>query len=338
MKKSILTLSVLAACATGAASAATVIDTDTTKLSVGGRVEARYQIENDKATGAVVAGKRVFEDEKTDASRVRVNLKGEQKWKDDLTFFGKWEAEFQSKGNTRVDRAMFAGLKGDFGSVSFGRNEPTEGLKMARGMSDMQPYDIVDARNKPKALDGWAGSQLTYVFENDTFGFSAIYALEDEGETTDNQGQAYAASVQYKTPFGLKVGVGYGMGERQPIVGGVVDEDAKAIKENVTYVGAQYQWHDLTVGATYNKQGKDADSKAFEVALKYQVTDELSLGTAYSETEDDDKDVQKAVNVSAKYQFTDAFRGYIGAAVDNAKDEVRTGAESKVRFGVRYDF
>ncbi|WP_375748595.1 porin [Vibrio sp. HN007] len=315
MKKSTIALAVLAAAISGTASAYEVVNTDDTKLSVGGFAEARYRSlkgNDDAATPTP--------DKKSDTSRARINLVGEKKINDTYSSFGKVEIEFKQH-DTQTHRAMYAGVKGDMGSISFGRNEPSVGLKNARNLSDIQVEGVEDTRKLPKALKDWAGAQFTYEYATDLFEVAAIYALEDEGETKDNQGKAYAASAKVKTDFGLQVGIGYGAGQRHSDFqnGSWTDN----IDESVLYVGTQYKLDQLTLGLTYHDMGKDIDQKGFEAVARYDF-DKLSISAGYLHEEEKvsgkTNDLYKSAVISAGYNFTDNFLVHAGIATNSADD------------------
>ena len=338
MKKNILALSILAICASGSVSAYEVVNNDTTKLSVGGRAEARYQ-----TTKKVKGGDKV----KSNASRARLNLVGEQKINDDFSAFGKFEVEFKPNSDGQKNRAMIAGIKGDFGSISFGRNEPTVGLKLARGLSDIGPHQVEDTRNKPVTLDKWAASQFTYKYSSDMFDVNAIYALEDESATAKNglnAGKAYAMSAKWKSDFGLSVGAGYGMGKLdEGKYNGISAREGKDYEANVTYLGAQYKLDAFTLGATWHKSGKDSKEKGYELAGKY-VLDAWSFGAAYSYAEDkigtkETKKDDKVVSLSTAYQFSPSFKAFVGISANSSKkDKQLSKPKQHVRFGVKYSF
>lgn len=323
MNKSAIATAIALAAVSGTASAYQVVDNGDTQMAVGGYAEARYQMSEGNDNNA---------DYNRETSRARINLVGEQVIEDGLKAFGKFEIEV-SGNDDQTNRAAFAGIKGDFGALSFGRNELTEGLVNARNLSDIQAEGVIDARAVPTALSGWAGAQMTYSYNSDMVDFAAVYAFEDEGETEDNQGQSYSASAKIKTSAGITLGVGYGAGEYY------TDPAAKTglQEEDVLYVGAQYKVDAFTLGATYHDMGDDLDRNGYEVVARYDM-EKTTLTLAYMNQENElasEKEVQDAVVLSGMYHFSPNLLAHASIASDSADGATY---EQHTRFALKYSF
>ncbi len=115
MKKSTLALVVMGIVASASVQAAEIYNKDGNKLDVYGKVKAmHYMSDNDSKDG--------------DQSYIRFGFKGETQINDQLTGYGRWEAEFagnkaESDTAQQKTRLAFAGLKyKDLGSFDYGRN------------------------------------------------------------------------------------------------------------------------------------------------------------------------------------------------------------------------
>ncbi|OUF35204.1 outer membrane pore protein E, partial [Enterobacter hormaechei] len=114
MKKSTLALVVMGVVASASVQAAEVYNKNGNKLDVYGKVKAMHYISDDDAKDG-------------DQTYVRFGFKGETQINDQLTGYGRWEAEFAGNkaesDSSQKTRLAFAGLKlKDFGSLDYGRN------------------------------------------------------------------------------------------------------------------------------------------------------------------------------------------------------------------------
>ncbi|EIQ59534.1 outer membrane pore E domain protein [Shigella flexneri 1235-66] len=103
MKKSTLALAVMGIVASASVQAAEVYNKNGNKLDLYGKVKAmHYMTDYDSKDG--------------DQSYIRLGFKGETQINDELTGYGRWEAEFagnkaESDSNQQKTRLAFAGLK-----------------------------------------------------------------------------------------------------------------------------------------------------------------------------------------------------------------------------------
>ena len=109
MKKSTLALVVMGVVASASVQAAEVYNKNGNKLDVYGKVKAMHYISDDDAKDG-------------DQTYVRFGFKGETQINDQLTGYGRWEAEFAGNkaesDSSQKTRLAFAGLKlKDFGSI-----------------------------------------------------------------------------------------------------------------------------------------------------------------------------------------------------------------------------
>jgi len=128
MNKTLIALAVSAAAvATGAHAAdgkqaggiegTSVYSSNGNSLEIGGRAEARLSLQDGKA------------DDKT---RVRLNFLGKTQITDGLYGVGFYEGEFTTEDTNNADdidhRYTYAGIGGDFGEVTYGKNDGALGV------------------------------------------------------------------------------------------------------------------------------------------------------------------------------------------------------------------
>lgn len=88
MKRNILAVVIPALLVAGAANAAELYNKDGNKLSLYGKVDARYKFTNDKSDDG-------------DHTYARFGFKGETQINSELTGYGQWEAEAKAKTRKR---------------------------------------------------------------------------------------------------------------------------------------------------------------------------------------------------------------------------------------------
>ena len=271
MKKAAIATAVLSALAAGSASAATVFENDTTTLNVGGRFEFRGDF------GDAVEGTM------KNASRVRLNIGGETRLNDDLTGFGFYEA--QQSVNDSPDRTaesdfeqryMYAGLKGNFGAVSFGRQDTAANL--VGSMSDLG-FHTDNQGSHINAASQRVNNVIAYSFSADALTVNASF-VGGSDKSTDG----YGIAAQYATPFGLTVGLGYAANDKGKVVDGGTDGSA-----NQLIAGLKYSIADFTIAGTYAEGDTDdkekSKYKSTEIAGEYKLTSSFRLIAAYVNVE-----------------------------------------------------
>ncbi|WP_428774142.1 porin [Vibrio sp.] len=333
MKKAALYSAVLAALMSGSTLAATVYKADGTELKLGGRAEFRGDF-NAAEDGQEIDGTM------KNKSRVRVNVGGNTQITDALSGFAFYEAEQSVKSSGDNDantsfkqRYMYAGLAGDFGAFSMGKQD-TANVQLS------QMTDIATFTGKQKefinAGDEQINNNFFYAYNMDALSLQANYIAGEEKDT-----DGYGVSGIYTLPFGLGLGLGYAANDN-----GVGNGSA-----NQFTAGANYELDALYLAATYTMG--DIDDKAntefngLEVAAQYKLTSAFRLIAAYSKQEVENKnsntkaDIHDFFELTGRYDFNKSIRGYLSYKLNQMKAE-DTGygkdADDTIRLGLRYDF
>ncbi|MBY7894891.1 porin [Vibrio fluvialis] len=330
MKQAAVATAIFAALVSGSAMAATVYDSEGTSLKVGGRLEFRGDF-----GGADISGKEI-EGTMRNKSRMRLNVAGETELNDGLKGFGFWEAEQSVKSSADNDanttfkqRYMFAGMKGNFGAVSFGRQN-TAGVQI----SDMS--DIGTFTGDQKAFINSGNEQINntflYAYDLDSFKLKASYIAGEEKDT-----DGYGLSAIYSAPFGLDVGLGYSAN----------DNGTGSGSANQLIAGLGYSLDAFYIGTTYTKG--DIDDKTneefdgVEVSAQYKFTKEFRMIAAYqnrqTEVSGTKTDKSDFFELTGRYDFNKNFRSYVAYMLNNLDDDkVGYKVEDTIRLGLRYDF
>ncbi|MGL6172095.1 MAG: porin [Vibrio sp.] len=320
MKKTAIAVAILSAVVSGSSLAATVYDADGTSLKVGGRLEFRGDF-NGTDKGAEIEGTMV------NKSRVRLNVAGETDIGAGMKGFGFWEAEQSVKSSADDDkqkefaqRYMYVGLKGDFGNLSFGRQD-TAGVQISN-ISDIGTF-TGDQKAFINAGNEQINNTIAYGYALENLKLQASYIA---GEKKDTDG--FGLSAVYSAPFGLDLGLGYAAND--------VGADGSA---DQIIAGLGYTMGDLYFGATYTMGDQDDTTEftGIEAAAQYKLTKQFRLIAAYQnrETEKNNVTDEKAdfFELTGRYDFSKNFRSYAAYKMDN-----RDNKEDTIRLGLRYDF
>ncbi|MBP2700669.1 porin [Photobacterium lucens] len=317
MKKAVLASAILASLVAGTANAATVYEDDSKSLSIGGRAEARFNISDankgDDGTG------NAFKDK----SRARINLKGKAKITDDVTAFGKYEAEISDdKDTTITSRYVYAGFDTQAGALSYGKQDSAQ--VMLTDYTDIlatfggDGVDLVDG-NKDKRENNFL-----YAGEFNNFTVSANYIAENNDDEKDSD--SYGIAAQYAFPFGLSLGAGY-----------VNGQDGTDVDANQYNLAASYEFNNFYAGATYASGEKgNADLTGYELATAFKMNKFIAQA-AYNfkqseeagvKTDDVDYFVLEGI-----YKFNKNLRTYAGYLFNQID-----GEDDELQVGIRYDF
>lgn len=338
MNKTLIALAVSAAAMTAGVNAGEIYNQDGTSLALGGRAEARLSLKDGKAE---------------DASRVRINVLGKTQINDSLYGLGFYEGEFTTSDNGDIDsdsnnltnRYAFAGIGGDFGLVTYGKNDGALGV--ITDFTDIMAYHGNKAAYKLTVADR-ADNMLTYAGQFDDLAVKASYRFadrttvdalgnpvddEDATKYSDNSEDGYSLSAIYTfADTGFAVGAGY------------ADQD----KADQWMLAASYAINDLYFAGTYvdgqDKSGVNKkDKTGYELAAKYtmqQTVFTTSYNYLKSKEAGNKEDLADSIAIDATYFFKPNFRSYISYNF-NLLDSDKVGkvnAEDELALGLRYDF
>ena len=331
MKKAALASAILATLLTGAASAATVYQDDSTSLSVGGRAEARFNISDEN--------KSDDNDSFKDKSRARVNLKGKTQIAQGLGAFGTYEVELTNGKHdvTVIDengnelegtannkskletRYLFAGLDTEYGAISYGQQDSAQVI--LTDFTDILATFGGDAADLIEGNKDKRENNFVYSGSFNDLTITANYIANDEKDS-----DTYGISFVYSLPIGLDLGAGYVDGKK---------ENNDTDQYNIT---AAYTYNDFYVAGLYAGGSiGDADLTAYELAAAYQYN-QFTFQGVYNYQEVDESGLPSEDNVDyfaleGIYKFNGNFRvyaGYLFEQLDNTDDQFQAG--------VRYDF
>ncbi|PMH41206.1 hypothetical protein BCU68_05875 [Vibrio sp. 10N.286.49.B3] len=317
MKKTVIALTVAAAALTTGANAAEVYNKDGNTLSIGGRAEFRGDF------GGTESGDKI-DGTMDNKSRFRLNVGGTTQITDNLSGIGFYEAEqtVKSSGDNDAEssfnqRYLFAGLQGDFGAVTFGRQD-TAAVQVSQ-MSDTTTYT-----GAQKGFIAASNEQInnTIAYSGEFLNALTVKASYIAGSEKDTDG--YGISAIYRLPMGLGFGLGYSAGEND---------------DNATIVGVNYDVDAFFLGATYTGGDidKNNDFKGVELSGKYYVNNEFTVMAAYQKNKAEESasptERTEFVEIAADYAFNSTLNSYVAYRLDN-----ESGHDNSLRLGLMYAF
>ena len=268
MKKSLIALAVLGSFA-GAASAANTV-------TLWGKVDTAYEAGSTKTTTVMVAGGVALPATSTsstnkvrmsNADESRIGIKVSEDLGSGLSAFVRLEGAMTSDVGSSVGfgRETVIGLKGNFGSVYFGRSvNPVDKITIGVGnrAGDMGATIKGGAR--------WSNSAF-YAYENN--GLSAYAAVSTKGgaignfpnETGAGQKTAYGVSLKYAGEINNKMGYSVAAGYSRNAVAGLKSE---------WLVNGTFSYSPVTTGLSYSQHTDDytvlGDSDSYK-GYKYRA-------------------------------------------------------------------
>ncbi|WP_142501819.1 phosphoporin PhoE [Klebsiella sp. 2680] len=314
MKKRSLALMMMGLIATSATQAAEVYNKDGNKLDVYGKVRAMHYLSD-------------YDSKDGDQTYVRFGIKGETQINDQLTGYGRWEAEFS--GNkaesdaTQKTRLAFAGLRfKNVGSFDYGRN--LGALYDVEAWTDMFPEFGGDSSGQTDNFMTKRSSGLATYRNTDFFGLvdGLNLTLQYQGK---NEGTR-DPSKQNGDGFGSAVSYDFGGSDFA--------------------ISAAYTSSDRTDAQNQLTRGTGKKAQAWATALKYDANN-IYLATMYSETRKmtpiSGGFATKAQNFEAvaQYQFDFGLRPSLGYVLSKGKDIEGVGDEDLVNYidvGMTYYF
>jgi outer membrane protein OmpU len=295
---------------------------------MGGRAEARLSLKDGKAQ---------------DNSRVRLNFLGTTQITDGLYGVGFYEGEFTTADKDNADdidhRYIYAGLGGQFGEVTYGKNDGALGV--ITDFTDIMAYHGNSAAHKIAAADR-TDNMLSYKGQFNDLSLKASYRfadreIENEGTVAtekyvDNGQSGYSLSAIYAVAdTGLNLGAGY------------ADQD----KANEYMLGANFTIENLYVAGLFTdgelQDGNNtADYTGYEFAAAYTLNQTV-FSTTYNNAETDGDTSADNIAIDATYYFKPNFRGYVSynfnlLDADTGKNISKVDAEDELALGLRYDF
>lgn len=339
MNKTLIALAVSAAAVVTGVNAGELYNQDGTSLEMGGRAEARLSLKDGKAD---------------DASRVRLNFLGKVAINDSLYGVGFYEGEFTTndrddKNDNLDNRYTYAGIGGNFGEVTYGKNDGALGV--ITDFTDIMAYHGNSAAYKIAVADR-VDNMVAYKGQFADLGVKASYRFADRSADkdsnddwnnvyTDNNADGYSLSAVYAIgDTGVVLGAGY------------ADQNTAANASSDQYMlAASYAISDFYFAGTFvDGQIKESNDKAdltgYELAAKYTMGQAVFTTTYnYLESKTSGNKADEADNfaVDATYFFKPNFRSYISYNFNLLDEDANKGitkaqAEDELALGLRYDF
>ncbi|MEI8655364.1 MULTISPECIES: porin [Vibrio] len=337
MKKTLIALAVAGAAVATGANANELYNKDGDTLTMGGRAEARLSLKDGKAD---------------DLSRVRLNFLGKSMITDSLYGVGFYEGEFTTSDQGKTDssgsdslmnRYAYAGIGGNFGEVTYGKNEGALGV--ITDFTDIMAFHGNSAADKIAVADR-TDNMISYKGAFSDLSLKASYRFADrtaaaDGGYADNGEDGYSLSAIYALgDTGLKLGAGY------------ADQDT----QNEYMLAVSYKISDFYLAGIFTDGEKDTnvDYTGYEFAAAYKLGQTV-FTTTYNNEETWDNTTADNIAVDASYYFKPNFRAYVsynfnlidaGDAFTSSDSNgvysqgtaTKAQAEDEVVLGMRYDF
>lgn len=216
----------------------------------------------------------------TQSNASRIGLKGGSEAMDGISVFYHLQAgasiDTNANGDAITQRFHFAGIKGEFGKVMYGRTSTP--YKMA-GLKIDPFYDTSAGLGAGGATyglsgltNGWTDNSLAYSRKINNFGINAGIYLDD------------AATDEHDFNIGISHSDGALSGGLQYLMIGSTGIVAKSTADSSALrIHAKYKMSDLTLGGSVETVDPDAGAKQTYVylAATTQMSDKLSLSASY---------------------------------------------------------
>ncbi|SEL16530.1 outer membrane pore protein E [Kosakonia sacchari] len=356
MKKSTLALMVMSVVASASVHAAEVYNKNGNKLDVYGKVKAMHYFSDDTSNDG-------------DKTYVRFGFKGETQINDQLTGYGRWEAEFAGNNDETTSgqktRLAFAGLKmKDFGSIDYGRNLGV--LYDVAAVTDMFPEFGGDGLARTDNFMTKRTSGVATYRNTDFFGLvdGLDMSLQYQGKNENGR-----SSVIKQNGDGWGTSLAYDFsGSPVTLIGAYANSDrtdaqntslalGRGEKAEAWATGVKYDANNLYIatmyGVSYNmtpiSSSKGFANKAqdFEAVIQYQFDFGLrpSLGYVLTKGKDiengiGDEDLVNYIDVGATYYFNKNISAMVDYKINQIKDDNKLGISSDdiVAVAVTYQF
>ena len=344
MKKSIIALAVAAAAVATSANAAEIYNADGTTASIGGRVEARIQLQDSEAN---------------DMTRARLNFVGHQQVNDDLYGLAKFEQEWNSNtdsgeaddGDTDwTTRYIYAGIGTSAGEITYGKQDGAL-VKLTNFTDIMSTWGKEASVNSDASGDDAISladrtdNYIAYNADFDALSISAGYRFADGSNSSD--GDSRTGNDQ----DGYALAATYAFGDTGVVLGGgyaVQNENAQAM------VTSSFTYENLYLAALYTHIDYDdhgvENYDGYELAAAYTIDKTKLIATYNRGDRDRADDTANTISVEANYYFTPSFNGYVGyrwnllngdevsSSTDDGVTTDNTAAQDQAMAGLLYTF
>lgn len=257
-----------------------------------------------------------------DKSRARINIGGVSAISDSLSAFGFYEAEQATDGSELSQRYAYVGLMGNYGAVSFGKQN-TANVQLSN-MSDIGTY-TGDQKAFIAAGNEQQTNNISYIGQFDALRVQASYIAGEEADT-----DGYGLSAIYSLPMGLDLGLGY--------TG--ADEDQEQITAGASYAnGGFYAGLTYTTGDVVdNGMGDTVDFEGYEFAAQYLFDNNFRVIGAYQNRQIDEDDKSDFMELTGGYDFNKHVYAYLAYKFNQLDGTTKQDGEDSMRVGLKYTF
>lgn len=350
MKKTLLALAVAAASVSTAASAATIYKDDTSTLNMGGRVEVRANFSDANKD------KNANDNTYKDASRVRLNIEGIQKYNDDLSFYGFTEYELSNKATGGDDtdintRYLFAGIQTTYGDLYYGHQDTS--FTYLTNFTDVAENFSGSINEYSAATADRADNVLRYALSVDRLTVQAHIQGNSDADgavAADNNG--YGVIAAYKLTDALEIGAGWAAADGNANItkdtnGNVLTSNDTG--KNQTYTAAvKYVNNGLWLAATYeggkvsSTENDEDDFNAADAYAGYTFGDN-NVNITYNYYDTDTQTNLNMNNIGLEYaRYFGAHATVYGAYMVNLLSDSDAASDAQtddqIQVGLRYAF
>ncbi|GLS91352.1 porin [Psychromonas marina] len=293
MKKTLLAIAIPAALLATSAQAVELYKTDVASVDFYGQMRTEVKVLTDK-------------DVTLGAGSSRSGVKASYAVNDSVNVFGTFEFGLSGNGGSLESRLHYAGVEGDFGKLSFGKqwtvSDDIYGAEYSYFFGGSALFYSILSGAEHDSL-------IKYNFETDDFWIAANVGLAED----DSSQELYEAFIG--TSVGdLNLHAGYGLNKDK-----VEDSETKDWKNEYFQVTAEYSVGDGVIGFTYYNaelSSLNNDSKVkengYSLGGMYSVSDAIGLYAGLELTDHDVDALDDSTNffIGADYQINDWSKVY----------------------------
>lgn len=360
MNKNLISISIASALLSTTTMASEVYSDEDTTIKVDGRVEVRANFSDaNKSSESDSAYK--------DASRIRINVEGEEKVSESVSLIARAEFEIAEKAGSQYDsnhmntRHLYAGADTSFGRITYGHQN--NAITMITDWSDLSEVYSGYVNEYSVSSGDRANNILAYSLDFGE-GFSLATSLnlnsESQNGSIDNKHTGFGIAGSYDVTDSLSFGLGYNQSESvdssDDTSSSALLMAAKYVKEGFN-VAATYHVGELTAGqytdtlgeshGTYLASGSFlSGTTGFTAADLYAgyTFGDNNVNMTYSSFQVDNKNLDAldanfvAVEYARYIKNSSLYVAYKKNLLDEGQGGILDNDQDEVQIGFRYMF
>lgn len=350
MNKNLISISIASALLSTTTMASEVYSDEDTTIKVDGRVEVRANFSDaNKSSESDNAYK--------DASRIRINVEGEEKVSEGASLIARAEFEIAEKAGSQYDsnhvntRHLYAGADTSFGRITYGHQN--NAITMITDWSDLSEVYSGYVNEYSVSSGDRANNVLAYSLDFGE-GFSLATSLnlnsESQNGSIDNKHTGFGIAGSYDVTDSLSFGLGYNQSES---VDSNDDTSSSAFLMAAKYVNGglniagTFHTGEITADGTYNYTDRNGDKTLSTGTTDFTAYDlyagytfgQNNVNMTYSMFDVDNSTMDELnanfvaieyaryINNSSLYiaYKKNLLDEYEGGILDNDEDEVQVG-------------